>query len=87
MQLAKSSVDLVISRVLWGFDILKAHRADGTTIELDMFAFRKPALMNIPAPFECMIQARSPHHAAVIRQEFVDSTSVLADSEKKLGQA
>ncbi|KAG8886909.1 hypothetical protein FRB98_000784 [Tulasnella sp. 332] len=81
--LGMQAVDLVVSRLLWGFDILKRKDADGNVIEPNMFAF-KPALENLPAPWRCDVRPRSARHAAVIRQEFIDSTPVFEDFEREL---
>jgi len=68
---AEKSLFIVISRIVWGFNIRKKLGADGTPVEPTTRMM--PGFLSIPTPFECEITTRSPEREKVIRDEYARS--------------
>ncbi|KAG9045811.1 hypothetical protein FS837_005601 [Tulasnella sp. UAMH 9824] len=83
IHIAKNSISLNVSRLLWGFDLAKAKREDGTEIELD-FHDLEPTVTSTLRPFKCSITPRSERHAATIRREFHEATAAFMPFEQEL---
>ncbi|KAG8956747.1 hypothetical protein FRC04_000225 [Tulasnella sp. 424] len=83
IHIAKNSISLNVSRLLWGFELSKAKREDGTEIELD-FNDLEPTVTSTLKPFKCTIKPRSERHAATIRREFHEATDAFTPFEQEL---
>ncbi|KAG8899688.1 hypothetical protein FRC01_010414 [Tulasnella sp. 417] len=83
IHIAKNSISLNVSRLLWGFDLSKAKREDDTEIELD-FHDLEPTVTSTLRPFKCSIKPRSERHAATIRREFHEATAAFMPFEQEL---
>ncbi|KAG9019271.1 hypothetical protein FRB90_004540 [Tulasnella sp. 427] len=81
--LAKTTICINISSLLWGFDILKKTGPDGNPIEPDVNA-TKPQLVLVTPPFPADIRPRSRKHAEIITQNFIESTPVCLPFEQEL---
>lgn len=68
VHVAEKSLFLVISRTLWGFNIQKKRRPDGSVIEPTTRMM--PGFLSVPEPFECDITCRSKAHEKIIRSAF-----------------
>jgi hypothetical protein len=68
---AEKSLFIVISRIVWGFNIRKKRAADGTAIEPTTTMM--PGFLSVPEPFECDITCRSPGREKLIRAAFADA--------------
>jgi hypothetical protein len=71
VHLAEKSLFIVISRIVWGFDISKKIGPDGAVIEpktrmMDGF-------LSVPEPFDVDIKCRSPAHKKIIRDVYETS--------------
>ncbi|KAM5370218.1 hypothetical protein ACJZ2D_008621 [Fusarium nematophilum] len=71
VHLAEKSLFIVISRVLWGFNIRKKMDAEGHPIEPTTRML--PGFFSVPEPFECDIICRSEMHERIMRREFEDA--------------
>ncbi|KAH0609786.1 uncharacterized protein H6S33_012332 [Morchella sextelata] len=68
-KLAENSLFITITRILWGFDISKAHdQITGEEIVPDIFAYTD-GFNSKPQPFQCRIEPRCPRVLEVIEQE------------------
>lgn len=81
--LAKNTISINISNLLWGFDIRQKIGPDGKPIELDLNA-TKPQLVLVTPPFPADIRPRSRKHAEIIAQNFIDSTPTCLPFEQEL---
>lgn len=68
IHLAEKSLFIVISRTLWGFNITKKRRADGSAVEPT--TTMQPGFLSVPHYFECDITCRSEKHRSVIESDF-----------------
>ncbi|KXJ87807.1 cytochrome P450 [Microdochium bolleyi] len=68
VHLAERSLFIVMARTLWGFNITKSTRADGSIIEPTTKMV--PGFFSSPEEFECDITVRSSAHEKVIRESF-----------------
>ncbi|KAJ9161964.1 Cytochrome P450 [Coniochaeta hoffmannii] len=71
VHVAEKSLFIVITRIVWGFNIRKKLGADGTPVEPTTRMM--PGFLSIPTPFECEITTRSPEREKVIRDEYARS--------------
>lgn len=85
MHLARNSLLLNTTCLLWAYNFTKAKRADGTEIEVDTTDCKDNASSS-PNPFECDIRPRSQRHAQVIREKFTESVHVCAPFEQELDE-
>ncbi|KAI9687373.1 MAG: hypothetical protein M1822_002416 [Bathelium mastoideum] len=69
--LALNSLFAALSKILWAFDVLPV---EGVTY--DTFDYTEGISVR-PRPFRCRIQARSAHHAEIIKREFKDAEKWL----------
>lgn len=76
IHVAENSLFLLVSRVLWGFDIKKEVDEMGREIEVDVNAYAGGGLAK-PFPFQARIVPRSEMHAEIIKREWSQCTSVL----------
>ncbi|KAI0472821.1 cytochrome P450 [Xylariaceae sp. FL0804] len=83
MHIADRSMFLGISRLLWGFDINRAHRGGGGDEEEEEVVPDAGDLIEgmlvQPRPFPAKITPRSARRAEVIRREWADCQSLLSD--------
>lgn len=70
VHLAEKSLYLNISRLLWGFNMMKKE-VNGEVIEPN--SGMVPGWLSIPAPFECDIRVRSEQHSKIITKEWESS--------------
>ena len=75
--IAKNSLFLNISRMLWAFDIGPKMRPDGTEVPVDDMAFTN-GFLSRPLPFECSIMPRDQGRAKVIEREWAEADKDLA---------
>ncbi|KAK3312719.1 cytochrome P450 [Apodospora peruviana] len=66
VHVAEKSLFIVISRILWGFDIRKKLGPDGV-VPIEPTQRMMPGFLSVPEPFECQITPRSAEHERVIR--------------------
>lgn len=71
VHVAEKSLFIVISRIVWGFNIRKKIGHDGRPIEPTTVMM--PGFLSIPTPFECDITPRSPERAKLIREAYAQS--------------
>jgi hypothetical protein len=69
VHVAERSLFINISRVLWGFKILKKVGEDGQEIEVteQMAA----GFFSVPKKYECDIRPRSAKHAEIMEKEWI----------------
>jgi len=67
VHVAERSLFINISRVLWGFNLGKKTRKDGSVVEVT--AKMAPGFFSVPERFECDIRPRSTRHAELMRRE------------------
>jgi hypothetical protein len=74
IHVAERSLFLVLSRLLWGFDIGLAKDATGKDIPVD-FTLKgvMPGATSVARPYRCSIKARSAKHELVFRREWADA--------------
>ncbi|KAI1401832.1 cytochrome P450 [Hypoxylon fuscum] len=80
--LAEQGVWVTVARLLWGFNIQKKKRADGSTVEVDIFNYTNGLNMR-PQPFECSITPRSEDIQQTIEHE---GKQALEDLEQYRGE-
>ncbi|KAF9731755.1 cytochrome P450 oxidoreductase [Paraphaeosphaeria minitans] len=68
VHVAERSLFINISRVLWGFNIVKKKSPDGKVIEPTQEMVK--GFFSVPIPFECEILPRSEKHAKVMQEVF-----------------
>jgi cytochrome P450 len=66
--LAMNSLFIIISRILWGYNIKYAVR-DGRTVEVGVWDIDNK-FTSAPAPFEAFFEVRDEHRRRIIEQEF-----------------
>ncbi|KAI0136155.1 cytochrome P450 [Xylariales sp. AK1849] len=66
--LAEQGTWITIARILWGFNIEKKKREDGSILPVDIFNYTNGLNMR-PQPFECSITPRSQTVEETIRKE------------------
>ncbi|ORY66159.1 cytochrome P450 [Pseudomassariella vexata] len=66
--LAEQGTWITVARLLWGFNIEKKRRADGSLVEVDIFDYTNGLNMR-PQPFECSITPRSEEIRKTIERE------------------
>ncbi|KAG0123481.1 cytochrome P450 [Tuber indicum] len=74
--IAKNSLYINISRILWAFDIGPKMRADGTEVLVDEMAFTT-GFLSRPLPFECSIRPRDQGRVGVIETEWAEADKAL----------
>ncbi|KAK3326937.1 cytochrome P450 [Cercophora scortea] len=67
VHVAEKSLFIVISRIVWGFNIRKKMAADGVT-PIEPTERMVTGFLSVPEPFECDISIRSPAREKLIRQ-------------------
>ncbi|EYE91096.1 cytochrome P450 [Aspergillus ruber CBS 135680] len=72
--LGYSSVFLVVSRLLWAYNISHAYR-DGKKIEVDPWDL-KFTFAAVSGPFEASFQVRSPKHQEIIEKEWAAAKDI-----------
>lgn len=65
MHVAEKSLFIVISRIVWGFNIRKKRAPDGKIVEPTTKMMQ--GFLSVPEMFECDISVRSPEREKVIR--------------------
>ncbi|KAI1440812.1 cytochrome P450 [Annulohypoxylon stygium] len=80
--LAEQGTWITVARILWGFRIQKKKRADGSTVEVDIFDYTNGLNMR-PQPFECSIIPRSEEIRQTIERE---GRQALEDLEQYRGE-
>lgn len=78
VHIAEKSLFLNISRLLWGYDVIKKVDEHGKEIEVDDSMV--PGWLSIPNPFECDIRVRSERHEEIIRETWKEAEKGLAKS-------
>jgi hypothetical protein len=73
---AENSLFLLVSRVLWGFDIGYDYDENGKRIEVDLNAYAGGGLSK-PMPFKAKITPRSGLHADMMRREWENTDTKL----------
>lgn len=74
IHVAQNSLFLVLSRLLWGFDIGLAKDKEGNDIPVDFtLGGVMPGATSVAKPFQCSIKVRSPKHEAIFRKEWADA--------------
>ncbi|PNS14173.1 3-hydroxyphenylacetate 6-hydroxylase [Sphaceloma murrayae] len=68
IHLAEKSLFINIARQLWGFNISKTTRPDGS--EIEPHNAWVPGWMCVPQPFQASITPRSKKHESIMRKEF-----------------
>lgn len=68
VHVAEKSLFIVISRIVWAFNINKKRDANGKVIEPTTRMM--PGFLSVPEPFECEITCRSPERAELVRKTF-----------------
>lgn len=63
--MAEKSLFIVISRIVWGFEIRKKRDTDGNVVE--PATKMMPGFLSVPEMFECDITCRSAEREKVIR--------------------
>ena len=76
---AKNSLLISISRILWGFDILPVYE-NGKPVEVDPWNMT-PKIISPPAPFKADFRVRSDVHQKVIEREYLYSRNDPWDFE------
>lgn len=76
MHIAERSLFLVISRLLWAFDVGKAHDANGAEIVPDAGDLTE-GLFILPKPFPAKIVPRSSAKAEKVREEWKKMEELL----------
>ncbi|KAI0475373.1 cytochrome P450 [Xylariaceae sp. FL0804] len=66
--LAEQGTWITVARLLWGFDIRKKTRPDGSVVDVDIFNYTNGLNMR-PQPFECDITPRSDEIRQTIERE------------------
>ncbi|KAI2776230.1 cytochrome P450 [Daldinia loculata] len=66
--LAEQGTWITVARILWGFNIQKKKRSDGSTVNVDIFNYTNGLNMR-PQPFECSITPRSEEIRQTIERE------------------
>ena len=71
IHVAERSLFLVLSRLLWGFDIDLAKDENGNIIPID-FTLKgvMPGATSVAKPYKCSIKPRSPKYEAIFRKEW-----------------
>ena len=74
IHVAERSLFLVLSRLLWGFDIGLAKDENGNDIPVD-FTLKgvMPGATSVAKPFKCSIKVRSAKREAILRGEWADA--------------
>ncbi|KAI1336251.1 cytochrome P450 [Xylariaceae sp. FL0016] len=80
--LAEQGVWITVARLLWGFNIQKKTRADGSIVDVDIFNYTNGLNMR-PQPFECSITPRSEQHRQTMEME---GERALQDLEQYRGE-
>jgi len=74
IHVAERSLFLVLSRVLWGFDIGLAKDANGNDIPIDFtLGGVMPGATSVPRKYKCSISVRSPKHEKILRNEWSEA--------------
>ncbi|CUS11964.1 unnamed protein product [Tuber aestivum] len=74
--IAKNSLYITISRMLWAYDIGPNIRPDGAEVPVDDMAFTN-GFLSRPVPFECSIKPRNQNRAEVIEREWAETDKDL----------
>lgn len=81
--LAEQGTWITVARLLWGFNIQKKKRPDGSVVDVDIFNYTNGLNMR-PQPFECSITPRSNEHKETIERE---GRQALQDLEQYRGES
>ncbi|CAN8101730.1 unnamed protein product [Discula destructiva] len=81
--LAEQGTWVTVARLLWGFNIQKKRRADGSVVDVDIFNYTDGLNMR-PRPFECSIEPRSQDIRETIERE---GREALAGLEQYRGES
>ncbi|KAK1761650.1 cytochrome P450 [Phialemonium atrogriseum] len=80
--LAEQGTWISVARLLWGFNISKKQRPDGSFVDVDIFNYTNGLNMR-PRPFECSFTPRSEEIRATIERE---GRLALQDLEEYRGE-
>jgi hypothetical protein len=74
IHVAERSLFLVLSRLLWGFNLGLAKDSNGNEIPVD-FTLKgvMPGATSVAKPYQCSIKVRSAKHEKVLRREWADA--------------
>jgi len=74
IHVAERSLFLVLSRLLWGFNISLAKDEHGDEIPVD-FTLKgvMPGATSVARPYKCSITPRSPKHEQIFRREWEEA--------------
>ena len=75
IHVAETTLFLLVSRVLWMFNIRKVDEM-GREIDVDVNAYAGGGLAK-PSPFKARIVPRSESHAEILRQDWSQCTTVI----------
>ncbi|QGA15047.1 hypothetical protein EYB26_002703 [Talaromyces marneffei] len=81
-QMARNSIFIVLSRILWGYNINHVVR-DGQTIEVDEWDIEHH-FTSAPAPFEVSFEVRDEHRRKIIEREFQSMEKNASEILKKV---
>jgi hypothetical protein len=74
IHVAERSLFLILSRLLWGFNISLAKDAQGKTIPVDYtLGGVMPGATSVAKPFKCSIKVRSGKREGILRKEWADA--------------
>jgi hypothetical protein len=74
IHVAERSLFLVLSRLLWGFNVALAKDENGNEIPVDAtLKGVMPGATSVAIPFKCSITVRSPKHERIFRREWADA--------------
>jgi cytochrome P450 len=69
---AKHSLFMAVSRLLWGYNIEHALEKDGTRKEIDSWNLIHEGVLSTPAPFSALFTVRDQERGRIIEQEWMD---------------
>jgi Cytochrome P450 len=74
IHVAERSLFLVLSRLLWGFDLGLAKDENGNDIPVDFtLGGVMPGATSVARPFKCSIKVRSKKREEILRKEWADA--------------
>jgi len=85
IHVAQNSMFIIMARTMWGFNIKKATRPDGTIIEVS--AKIEPGFIMLPSRQNVILEPRSEHHATLIEKTWLHSQAAgLSFTRAKRGK-
>ncbi|KAJ7170769.1 cytochrome P450 [Mycena crocata] len=82
-QVGSYSTHINAINLLWGFNFSPIKDASGKELVPDIYDYAQ-ALASFPNLFKCEITPRSPDHARIIRQQFMDYTPLFQAYEREI---